>query len=392
MILRVLVRSLMIAACLIAWCVATSRPAGAKVKSVGIDSVDHDDRTPYVKRYLPSLRTSPLVMQSRKGNPIVTYRLYLAAGEEHDVTRFRLVNSYRLYFLVYEVNNGVPSGWRLDSSHMWIPFDTSLHAVDPGVVSAYVTADDGEGECQPSNIITFELMPNADQVFEPPVISNIRSPAAGVVVFDIQPFVYSGKGAPIRNISVYRSDGTQVDRSLFKGVGSLFGTYAVADSADLNMRYTNQFVIVGLKAGETSFFVRLQLEHAQIERTSWSHTIASNILTLNVAGTSTKDERLPAVQMNPIISLGVDREPTAATDGVALFPNPADRVVHLRVPAGGRATVRIFGALGDEVLNQEMEITGGIGSLDVSGLANGRYVAVVGSRNRLGRVSFVVMR
>lgn len=360
-------------------------PAVAKVKSITIESIGGVGNTPYLTRDLASIITKPLVMESLKGNPIVTYRIYTAEGRESDHSKFTLLGTDQRVFAHYEIHAGVLIGWRLDTSKGMVGFGSLLRPIPPGTRSFYVTADDGEGECPPSNIVTAEMMPYADQVLEKPVISDVRSPAAGIVVFRLHPLVYRGLGDPMRYIRVYKSDGTQLDYEKFTPVGNRFGPYSMEDTSSVSDQHVKEVVVIGLKSGETSI-----LAHVQLEWGSWVKGIRSNILTVDVTGTSPNDAGM-TMYMNPIVTSGVYAD-LPSGDDTQLYPNPADRVIHLRAKQDGEMKVRIFTMLGEQVASETIDVAGGVGMLDIAGLAEGGYLALIESRSGTHRASFVVMR
>lgn len=68
---------------------------------------------------------------------------------------------------------------------------------------------------------------------------------------------------------------------------------------------------------------------------------------------------------------------------MGLFPNPADGVVWLRVPAGNAGEVNVLDAQGRRVISSQRITAAGDVALDVSGLAPGRYqVLVQGAQQR----------
>jgi hypothetical protein len=68
---------------------------------------------------------------------------------------------------------------------------------------------------------------------------------------------------------------------------------------------------------------------------------------------------------------------------MGLFPNPADGVVWLRVPAGNAGEVNVLDAQGRRVISSQRIPAAGDVALDVSGLAPGRYqVLVQGAQQR----------
>jgi hypothetical protein len=384
MINRLLVRTTIVAVAVMAAMAGLPTVAGATVLSAEIERVVIPDGLPYAPRRSTELYMKPLKVQAVKGNPTVTFRTYIADGDERDPGRFRLLAVRQIVFAHYEIMGGVLQGWRLDTSKIYLPFYETLQTVSSGVHSVYVTADDGTGECPPSNIVTFELMPDPNDVFQAPVISNIRSPEPGVVVFNVDPVVYSGRGDPPRILSVYRSDGRVLDYDLAAPIGNIFGPYRLHDSASIGSKLMNEVVIVGLKKGEASFHVRLYLESG-----TWAKGIASNVLTVDVAGTATAERGLSAF-INQIVTLGVGRD--AAAGAGYLYPNPADRIVHLHVPFDGAAAAAVYDALGRRVWEREVYLAGGFAALDVSELRAGRYVASIESGHRVERLRFVVVR
>jgi hypothetical protein len=268
---------------LIALLIATA--AHAKVASVEIVEITSRDGVPYAYRDLTAVIASPLKMESLVGNPIVTYRVYLAPGVETDTSKFTFVNANGSRFAGSETSNGEVFGWRLDTSKYGVSFGNALHDRSPGIYSVYITADDGDGECRPSGIVTFELIPWAYEVFAKPSVSGARSPAAGMVVLHLDPVVYTGKGEPPPLISVYRADGRTTDSLAFTPIMSRFrAPQMFNDTAFESRSRVLEIAIVGLKNGLQSFQVQVQLE-----RGSYAKGIRSTIMSVDVQGAETPD-------------------------------------------------------------------------------------------------------
>ena len=83
-----------------------------------------------------------------------------------------------------------------------------------------------------------------------------------------------------------------------------------------------------------------------------------------------------AQPMSWTVGCGLVGMEEAATVLPVLFPNPADGVLYVRIPAraGGAPTLHVLDALGRMVLMNGLHGgAGGVSTLDISGLVSGRY-------------------
>lgn len=343
----------------------------AKVASVGLVAVTVKEGTPYTPRDHASVETTPLTMASLRGNPMVWYKLYLAHGAETDLTKFDSVSMTGTRFSGAEMSGGQVFTWRLDSNGRGAPFFKALRPLPPGTYSAYVTADDGDGPSPPSNILTFELMPWPDEIVAPPAIASAHSPAAGIVVLRISPVDRLRDIGIEPSISIHRADGRTEDSAAFKGLGSRIApTRYFEDTEGFTRTGTLEVIVTGLKSGTTSFVAR-----AQLERGAWARSVSGPVVTIDVAGTSPRDE-FPDITFVPLETSSVVE--SRSRRSLHPYPNPATTSITLRSPRDGAVDVTIVDHLGRRVGGGAIEFIEGVATIEVGGLAVGAYVAVVG--------------
>ena len=226
--------------------------------------------------------------------------------------------------------------------------------------------------------------------YEAPALLNITSPSEGTVEITMQVEEEEGFRGGVYHI--YRRNGnhdtpdpTKFDVISRGGYPHRFmdttGTPEIYEDADgLVLRVT------GLKSGTFSFYVT---------RTNGSfgsylvESEPSNVLSVHVNGNNDNDDNIGG-SVRPISIAGVHTNLVA--ERFVPYPNPATSIIRISAQSNGEGSIRVYDALGAEVLNITADITMEGYTLDVSGLPAGAYHAEIYQGNGISRSRFSVIR
>jgi hypothetical protein len=277
---------------MLAGTLAFTGSAEAKVTSIAIKSFWDWGQGRYASRDSGSvsLVIAPLTMESVHGNPLIQIHMYRADGRTTDPSKFTKVRTLFRHYLTYDMLHGEERELKLDEVGFYFDLDSMLRDLRGESYSFYVTADDGDGETSPSNVLTLELTPLPSTALSVPVIEEITSPVIGMAVIRLSPMRFLGDGLPAIWFTVHYADGATTNPSDFRTVMIGGSTWNKIDSTLEGIGDVRQIVVAGLKSGETSFFVSVKTEPAD-----GVEAVPSNIMTANVHGARTIDDPLVTV-------------------------------------------------------------------------------------------------
>lgn len=224
--------------------------------------------------------------------------------------------------------------------------------------------------------------------YEAPELISIDSPSAGTVEITMQVDGEEGFRGGIYHI--YRRNGNHDTPVNFDVIERNGYPHRFMDTAGTPEIYANADNLVlrveGLKSGTFSFYVT---------RTNGSlgsylvESDPSNVLSVHVNGNNDEDGNIGGV-VRPLSIAGVNDAVVA--ERFSAYPNPATNVIMISAPRDGEGIVRVYDALGAQVMNITINVSTEVYTLDVSGLPAGAYHAEILQGEGISRSRFNVVR